>query len=152
MIEAYLLALFASQAVAAQDSALVNPGAHVRYWLPEMSRPVEAEVVSWSKVRIRVRPIETRDTLEFALSALARLEVRQGPEPQSEIGAALGVAGGAVIGSFQFEHGNRSPGAYQGDVVRAYLFAVVCGGIGWLIGSRVHRYHWQTVPLVPATG
>ena len=146
---ACLLALLASQPVKAQDSTLVNPGEHIRYWLPEISRPVEAEVVSWSTDRIRVRPIETGDTLEFALSALSRLDVRRGPEPQGEGGAALGLFGGAIIGSFHFERGGRSSGTYQGDVLRAYLFAVVCAGVGWLIGSRVHRYHWQTVLLVP---
>lgn len=146
---ACVLALLVSQPVAAQDSALVDPGAHVRYWLPEMSRPVEADVVSWSIDRIRVRTIHTGDTLEYALSALSRLEVRRGPEPQGEFGAALGLFGGAIVGSFQFEHGSSHSGTYQGDVIRAYLFAVVCAGVGWLIGSRVHRYHWQTVPLVP---
>jgi hypothetical protein len=109
---ACLLTLLASQPVAGQDSALVNPGAHVRYWLPE----------------------------------------RRGPEPQGEAGAAFGLFGGAIIGSFQFQRGSRNPGTYQGDIVRAYLFAVVCAGIGWLIGSRVHRYRWQAVPLVPDTG
>ena len=151
-VGACLLALLASQPVAGQDSALVNPGAHVRYWLPEISKPVEAEVVSRSTDRIRVRPIETGDTLEFVLSALSRLEVRRGPEPQGAAGAAFGLFGGAIIGSFQFQRGSRNPGTYQGDVIRAYLFAVVCAAIGWLIGSRVHRYHWQAVPLVPDTG
>jgi hypothetical protein len=140
-----------AQPVAGQDSALVNPGAHVRYWLPEISRPVEAAVVSRSTDRIRVRPVETSDTLEFAFSALSRLEVRRGPEPQSEIGAALGLFGGAIVGSFRFEHGSKSSGTYQGDVLRAYVFAVVCAGVGWLIGSRVHRYRWKSVPLLPET-
>jgi hypothetical protein len=149
---ACLLALVAAQPVAGQDSALVNPGAHVRYWLLEISRPVEAEVLSRSTDRIRVRPIETGDTLEFALSALSRLDVRRGPERQGEAGAALGLFGGAIIGSFQFERGSSHPGTYQGDVIRAYLFAVVCAGVGWLIGSRVHHYRWQTVPLVPDAG
>jgi hypothetical protein len=146
---ACLLALLASQPVAGQDSTRGDLGAHVRYWLPEMSRPVEAEVISRSTDRIRVRPIATGDTLEFALSALSRLDVRRGPEPQGEAGAALGLFGGAIIGSFQFEHGSSHSGTYQGDVIRAYLVAVACAGIGWLIGSRVHRYRWQTVPLVP---
>ena len=130
----------------------MDRGAHVRYWLPEISRPVEAEVVSRSTDRIRVRPIATGDTLEFALSGLSRLEVRRGPEPQGDVGAALGLFGGAIIGSFRFEHGSRSSGTYQGDVLRTYLFAVACAGAGWLIGSRVHRYRWQTVPLVPDAG
>jgi hypothetical protein len=106
ILGACLLALLGSQPVAGQDSALVNPGAHVRYWLPEMSRPVEAEVVSWGMDRIRVRPIETGDTLEFALSALSRLQVRRGPEPQGEAGAAFGLFGGAIIGSFQLQRGS----------------------------------------------
>lgn len=148
---ACLLALLASQPVAGQDSARVEPGAHVRYWLPEVSRPVEAEVVSRSTDRIRVRPVDTGDTLDFALSALSRLEVRR-PESQGEFGAALGMFGGAVIGSFRFEHGSSSPGIYQGDLIRAYGFAVLCAGVGWLIGSRVHLYRWQTVPLAPDAG
>ncbi len=145
---ACLLALFALQAVVGQDSALVSPGARVRYWLPEISKPVEAEVVSWSTDRIRVRRIESGDTLEFARSALSRLEVRR-PEAQGEAGAAVGLFGGAVAGSFQFEHGSKSSGTYQGDVIRAYLFAAVCAGVGWVIGSRVHRYRWEAVPLDP---
>ena len=147
-IGACLFALLASQPLAGQDSALVNPGAHVRYWLPEISRPVEAEVISWNIERMRVRPVETGDTVAFALSALSRLEVRR-PDAQGEFGAALGFFAGAVIGSHQFEHGSKNSGIYQGDVIRAYLFAVVCAGVGWLIGSRVHRYRWQTVPLGP---
>ncbi len=149
---ACLLALLASNPLAGQDSALVIPGAHVRYSLPEISGPVEAEVVGVSTDRIRVRPTDTGDTLEFVLSAsaLSRLEVRRGPEPQGSIGAALGVFVGAIIGSFQFEHGGKSPGVYQGDLLRAYLFAVGCGAVGWIIGSRVHQYHWQTVPLAPS--
>lgn len=130
----------------------MDRGARVRYWLPEISRPVEAEVISGSSSRIRVRLIETGDTLELALSALSRLDVRRGPESQGEGGAALGIFVGAIIGSFQFEHGSSSPGRYQGDIARAYLFAVACAGIGWLIGSRVHRYRWQTVPLGPVAG
>ena len=145
---ACLLALLSLQSVAAQDSVVVEPGAHVRYWLRELSKPIEAEVISWGIDRIRVRPIETSDTLAFALSALGRLDVRRGPEPQGEAGAAFGLFIGAIIGSFQFEHRrNTSSGAYQGDVIRAYAFAVVSAAVGWLIGSRVHRYHWQSVPL-----
>ena len=147
-VGACLLVLVLSQPVAAQDSAAVEPGARVRYWLPEMSKPTEAEVISWGIDRIRLRPIETGDTLAFALSALRRLDVRRGPEAQGEAGAAFGLFVGAIVGSFQFEHRrNTSPGAYQGDVIRAYVFAVVSAGVGWLIGSRMHRYHWQTVPL-----
>lgn len=149
-LAACLLSLLASQPVAGQDSVLVLPGAHVRYWLPEISKPVEAEVVSRTTDRIRVRPVETGDSLEFVFSALSRLEVRRGPEPQGEAGAAVGLFGGAIVGSFRFEHGGSSSGTYQGDVMRAYLFAVVCASVGWLIGSRVHRYRWQAVPLVPA--
>lgn len=144
-----LLAVLVSQPVAGQDSADVNPGARVRYWLPEISKPIVAEVVSWSIDRVRVRQIETGDTLDLALSGLSRLEVRRGPEPQGEAGVAFGLFVGAIIGSHQFEHGSRSGGTYQGDVIRAYLFAAVCAGVGWLIGSRVHRYHWQSVPLAP---
>jgi len=146
---ACLLALLVSQPAAGQDSAAVNPGARVRYWLPEISKPVEAEVVSWSIDRLRVRLIETGDTLDLALSGLSRLEVRRGPEAQDEAGAAIGLFGGAIVGSHQFEHGSRSAGTYQGDVIRAYLLALVCAGVKWLIGSRVHRYHWQDVPLAP---
>ena len=146
---ACLLALLVSHSAAGQDSSAVEPGAHVRYWLPEMSGPVEAEVIGWNINRVRVRRSETGDTLDLALSGLSRLEVRRGPEPQGEAGAAIGLFAGAIVGSHQFEHGSRDAGAYQGDVVRAYLFAVVCAGVGWLIGSRVHRYHWQSVPLGP---
>lgn len=64
ILGACLLALIGSQPVAGQDSALMNPGARVRYWLPEMSRPVEAEVIRWSTDRMRVRLLETGDTLE----------------------------------------------------------------------------------------
>jgi len=116
LLGACVLTLLASQPVAGQDSALVVPGARERYWLPESSKPVEADVVSRTTDRIRVRPVETGDTLEFAPSALSRLEVRRGPEPQGEAGAALGLFGGAII------------------------------------GSRVHRYRWQAVPLVPDAG
>ena len=98
---------------------------------------------------MRVRSSETGDTLEFAPSTLSRLEVRQGPESQGEAGAALGLFGGAIVGSFQFQHGSKNPGSYQGDILRAYLFAVASAGVGWLIGSHVHRYHWQSVPLMP---
>jgi hypothetical protein len=111
-----------------------------------MGKPVEAEVVTWNTDRMRVRPIETADTLEFALLALSRLEVRR-PESQGGAGAALGLFGGAIFGSFHFQHGSSSSGTYQGDVMRAYLFAIVAAGVGWLIGSHVQRYHWQTVPL-----
>jgi hypothetical protein len=148
---ACVLTLLASQPAAGQDSTLVIPGAHVRYRLPEISRPVEAVLVSRSTDRIRVRPLESGDTLELALSALSRLEVRR-PEAQGDAGAALGLFGGAIIGSFRFEHGSNNAGTYQGDVIRAYAFAVVCAGVGWLIGSRVHRYRWQEVPLVPDAG
>ena len=146
-ISACLLTLVATQRAAGQDSALVVPGAQVRYWLREMSKPIEAQVVSQTADRIRVRPLQPGDTLEFALSALSRLEVRRGPESKGEIGAALGLFGGAIFGSFRFQHGSKSGGTYQGDVLRAYLFAVVSAGVGWLIGSRVHRYRWQSVPL-----
>jgi hypothetical protein len=140
--------LLGAHPVAAQDSAFVlENGARVRYWLPEMSRPVEAEVVSWSPDRIRVRISETGDTLEFAHSALSRLEVRR-PETQGAAGAAFGLFGGAIFGSFHFQHGSSSGGTYQADVVRAYLFAVACAAVGWLIGSHVHSYHWETVPLL----
>lgn len=101
---------------------------------------------------MRVRPIETGDTLELALSGLSRLEVRQGPESQGETGAALGLFTGAIVGSFQFQHRSSHSGTYQGDVILAYLFAVVCAGVGWLIGSRVHHYRWQAVPLAPDAG
>ncbi len=141
-----LLALLLSQPAAGQDSALVSRGDRVRYWLPEMSKAVEAEVVSWSSDRIRLRPIDTGDTLDFALSALSRLDVRQ-RETQGAAGAALGLFGGAIFGSFHFQHGSSNSGTYQGDVLRAYLFAVVCAGVGWLIGTHVHSYRWQTVPL-----
>jgi len=144
---ACVLTLVGTERAAGQDSAFVVPDARVRYWLREMSKPVEAVVVSWTADRIRVRPLQPGDTLEFALSALRRLEVRRGPESQREIGAALGLFGGAIVGSFRFEHGSKSSGTYQGDVLRAYVFAVVCAGVGWLIGSRVHRYRWQSVPL-----
>jgi hypothetical protein len=140
----WLLALLASRPVAAQDSALVNRGDYVRYWQPEMSRAVEAEVVSSSTDRIRVRPVDTADTLDFALSALSRLDVRRS-EPQGAAGAALGLFGGAIFGSFHFQHGSSSSGTYQGDVMRAYLFAVVSAAVGWLIGSHVHHYHWETL-------
>lgn len=80
--------------------------------------------------------------------ALSRLEVRR-PEAQGGAGVGLGLFAGAIIGSHQFEHGSSSGGTYQGDVMRAYLFAAVCAGVGWLIGSHVHRYRWQTVPLGP---
>jgi hypothetical protein len=149
---ACLLALLAPQSLAAQDSVVVNPGAHVRYWLPEISKPLEAEVISWNIDRLRVRLTETGDTLDLAISRLSRLEVRRGPEPQDEAGAAIGLFVGAIVGSHQFEHGSRNAGTYQGDVIRAYLFAVVCAGVGWLLGSRVHRYRWQTVPLIPDQG
>ena len=144
---ACLLTIVGTERAAGQDSALVVPGAQVRYWLREMSKPTEAVVVSQTADRIRVRPLQPGDTLEFALSALSRLEVRRGPESQGNIGAALGLFGGAIAGSFRFEHGSKSSGTYQGDVLRAYVFAVVCAGVGWLIGSRVHRYRWQSVPL-----
>jgi hypothetical protein len=144
---ACLLTLVGPEWVAGQDSAFVVPGARVRYWLREMSKPVEAVLVSRIADRIRVRPLQPGDTLEFALSALSRLEVRRGPELQGETGAALGLFGGAIVGSFRFEHGGSSPGTYQGDVLRAYVFAVLCAASGWLIGSRVHRYRWQSVPL-----
>jgi hypothetical protein len=147
-----VLTLLASQPVAGQDSTLVVPIAHVRYWLPAISKPIEADVVSRSTDRIRVRPVESGDTLEYALSAFSRLEVRRGPEAHGEVGAALGLFGGAIIGSFRFEHGSSNSGTYQGDVIRAYVFAVACAGVGWLIGSRVHRYRWQEVPLVPDAG
>jgi hypothetical protein len=89
---ACVLSFVAPQPVAAQDSArVVERGAHVRYWLPEMSKPVEAEVVSWKTDRMRVRPLETSDTLEFAHSALSRLEIRSEPESQGAVGAALGL-------------------------------------------------------------
>ena len=144
-LAACLLALIAVQTIAGQDSVLVDRGARVRYWLPEMSKPIEAEVINWSYDRMRVRPIDAGDTLDFAFSALSRLEVRRS-EPQGEFGAALGLFGGAIVGSFQFQHRSKDAGVYQSDVIRAYLFAVVCAGIGWLIGSRVHRYHWESVP------
>ena len=124
----------------------MNRGEHVRYWLPEMSKPVEAEMLTWGADRVRVRPVESADTLEFALAALTRLEVRR-PESQGGVGAALGLFGGAIFGSFHFQHGSSYSGTYQGDVLRAYLFAVVCAGIGWLIGSHVHHYNWHAVPL-----
>lgn len=144
---ACLLTLVGAERAAGQDSASVVPGAQVRYWLLEMSKPIEALVISQSAGRIRVRSLQPGDTLEFALSVLKRLEVRRGPESQGETGAALGLFGGAIIGSFRFEHGSKSSGTYQGDVLRAYLFAVVSAGVGWLIGSRVHRYRWESVPL-----
>jgi hypothetical protein len=136
IIGACLLALIVSQPLVSQDSPPVVLGAEVRYWLPGASGPVEAEVISLNTERIRVRPIESRDTLEFALSALSRLDVRRGPEPRGRgaAGAALGLFGGAIIGSFQFQHGSSSSGTYQGDVARASLFTIACGGIGWLIG------------------
>jgi hypothetical protein len=146
-LSACLLILVATERAAAQDSALVVPGALVRYWQRELSKPTEALVVSQTTDRIRVRPLQPGDTLDLALSALSRLEVRRGPESQSEIGAALGLFSGAIFGSFRFQHGSKSSGTYQGDVLRAYLFAVVSAGVGWLIGSRVHRYRWQSVPL-----
>lgn len=144
---AFLLTLIGVERAAAQDSTLVVPGVQVRYWLREMSKPTEAVVVSQTADRIRVRPPQRGDTVEIALSALSRLEVRRGPESQGEAGVALGVFGGAIAGSFLFEHGSKYSGTYQGDVLRAYLFAVVSAGVGWLIGSRVHRYRWQSVPL-----
>ena len=146
---ACMLVLLISRPGVGQDSVVVSPGAYVRYWLPEISRPTEAEVISWGVDRMRARVAETGDTLDLALSGLSRLEVRRGPEPQGEAGAAVGLFGGAIVGSFKFEHGSRSSGTYQGDVIRAYLFAVVCAAVGWLIGSRVHRYHWQDVALRP---
>ncbi len=145
---ACVLALVASQPASAQDSALVVPGAHVRYSLREISKPVEAVVVSRSSDQIRVLPIDGGDTLEFALSSLRQLEVRR-REDEAVIGAAIGLFGGAIAGSFRFEHGGTSGSSYQGGVTRAYVFAVVCAGVGWLLGSRVHRYRWQEVPLVP---
>jgi len=65
-----------------------------------------------------------------------------GPTPET-----LGLFGGAIFGSFHFQHGSSSSGTYQGDVMRAYLFAIVCADMGWLIGSHVHRSSWHTVPI-----
>lgn len=146
-LSACLLTVVVTERAAGQDSALVVPGAQVRYWLHAMSKPTEALVVSQTADTIRVRPLQPGDTLALALSALRRLEVRRGPESQGETGAALGLFGGAIAGSFWFEHGSKNSGTYQGDVLRAYVFAVVSAAVGWLIGSRVHRYRWQSVLL-----
>ena len=144
---ACLLTIVAFKPAAGQDSTFVVPDAHVRYWLREMSEPVEAVIVSRTPDRIRVRPIASGDTVEIAFTALSRLEVRRGPEQQGEVGAALGLFGGAIFGSFRFQHGSSNSASYQGDVLRAYAFAVVCAAVGWVIGSHVHRYRWQSMPL-----
>jgi hypothetical protein len=146
---ALIFALASAAPVAAQDSSLVVPGAYVRYWLPEMSKPIEAVVLRRTGDSVRVRRVEFNDSVAFVLSSLGRLEVRTGPEGQGATGAALGIFGGAIVGSFQFEHGGRSSGSYQGDVLRAYVFAIACAAVGWLLGSRVHRYRWESVPLGP---
>jgi hypothetical protein len=133
---------------AAQDPApIAAPESRIRYWLYEQSDPKDARLLLMSSDSLWLQPDETRDTRVLALSALSRLEVLRGPDGHAGFGASVGAFVGAVVGSFTFEHGDHSPSAYQREVARGSLFAVAVAGVGALIGSQIHSYHWEDIPL-----
>ena len=141
------ICLFPLDENVAQQRGALPPAAHVRYWLGENGKPVEADVVFHGADTIWVRLPPTADMLALRLSDLSRLEVRRGSGGHASLGAGIGTFVGAVTGSFVFEGGSRNPNVYQRDVARAYVFAALCGGVGALIGSTVRIHHWEDVPL-----
>jgi len=134
----------------AQVLIQLAPETHVKYWQAAISTPVEAEVMLQQGDSLWVRSLRTGDTLAVVLSSLARLEVDRGPDTHGVLGAQIGSAVGGVVGGFGLGAGSRRPRTYQKSVVSALAVAIFGGGLGALIGERVHTPHWEPVALAPA--
>ena len=138
--------------VHAQNPDLLPPHSHIRYWRAEFTESSEADVIAHRGDTLWIRSRESGDSLVLPLTALRRLQVQTGLDDHGAFGAGVGVFLGAIVGSFQFQHGGHSSDAYQRDVAKAYLFALVSGAVGWLVGSLFHSRRWEDVPLTAEMG
>ena len=142
---AMLIAGFASVAsVAAQDSLPITPGQRVRLTLDGGRHRATGIVVSQDSGSVTVRRYPEDSALVIAHARVTTVAVSTGRQSNVGTGAAIGLAGGALIGAMA---GSGCDGDFlcPGPGTGAMLGAVSGVFLGGVIGAFSHSETWQDV-------